>query len=137
MPRAERRASGTQASASVITAMRVIRLNPTGRAGLEASLRDPDTALMSAEAIGLSFPFALPLAFAESLLGGPFPDEGWWALVKRLERTTRPDFLAAVHEFRDAHGEVKRLTDESAKCPVRSIQRQRCRTTLRDVKQRL
>lgn len=97
--------------------LRVIRLTPTGRAGVQASLRDPDTSLMSAEAIGMDFPFAFPLAFAESLLEGPFPEEGWWALVRRLERMTRPAFLAAVHEFREAHGEVKRLTDEAVRSP--------------------
>ena len=35
----------------------------------------------------------------QSLLGGAFPDEGWWALARRLERLTRPEFLVAVEEF--------------------------------------
>jgi len=95
----------------------VKRLEATGRSGLESYLRDPDRSLMSAEAIGLDFPFALPVSFAESLLGGKFPEEGWWALVKRLEKLTRPGFLSAVQEFREANGEIKRWTDEAAHAP--------------------
>ncbi len=94
--------------------LHVVRLEPTGRAGLESQLRDSDAALMHAEAIGLDFPFGLPLAFAEALLGGPFPDEGWWALARRMEKLSRPDYLVALQEFRDAHGELKRLTDDRA-----------------------
>ncbi len=95
-------------------ALHVARLTATGRSGLEAALRDPDPALMQVEAIGLGFPFGLPLPFAESLLGGPFPAEGWWALARRLERVSWPDYLSALHEFRDARGELRRLTDERA-----------------------
>jgi hypothetical protein len=94
--------------------LRVRRLEPTGRSGLEGYLRNPDTGLMNVEAIGLDFPFGLPLAFAEKLLGGPFPDEGWWALAKRLERLTRPEYLTHVHDFRESEGEARRLTDERA-----------------------
>jgi len=94
--------------------LRVTRLEPTGRSGLENYLRNPDRALMNVEAIGLDFPFGLPLAFAERLLGGSFPAEGWWALAKRLERLTRPEYLTHVHEFRESDGEVRRLTDERA-----------------------
>jgi len=92
--------------------LRVARLEAKGRHGLQGYLRDPDRTLMNVEAIGLDFPFGLPLRFAEKILGGPFPEEGWWALAKRMERLTRPDYLVAVQEFRDAEGELKRLTDE-------------------------
>jgi hypothetical protein len=92
--------------------LRVIRLEPTGRHGLQGYLRDPDTSLMNVEAIGLDFPFGLPIDFAEKIMGGPFPEEGWWALAKKLERVTRPDYLVAVQEHRDELGESKRLTDE-------------------------
>jgi hypothetical protein len=92
----------------------VFRLEATGRSGLESALRNPDTYLMRAEAIGLGFPFGLPLAFAETLLGGAFPAEGWWALARRLEQVTWPDYLVALHAFRDTHGEIKRLADERA-----------------------
>jgi hypothetical protein len=94
--------------------LRVLRLEATGRAGLEAVLRNPDPDLMNAEAIGLGFPFGLPLPFAETLLGGSFPEEGWWALARRLEQVTWPNYLTALHEFRDSHGEVKRFADEHA-----------------------
>lgn len=94
--------------------LEVVRLDPTGRSGLQSCLRDPDRSLMQAEAIGLDFPFGLPEPFAQSLLGGTFPEEGWWALARRFERLTRPDYLVALHDFREAHGEVKRLTDEQA-----------------------
>ncbi len=92
----------------------LVRLEPTGRAGLEGALRNPDAALRETEAIGLDFPFGLPVPFAESLLGGSFPDEGWWALARKLERVSRPLYLIALHEFREGHGEIKRLTDERA-----------------------
>jgi len=94
--------------------LRVVRLEPTGRHGLQNYLRDPDRTLLNVEAIGLDFPFGLPLPFAEKLLGGPFPEDGWWALARKMEKMTRPDYLVAVQEFRDAEGEVKRLTDERA-----------------------
>lgn len=96
------------------TGLRVLRLEPTGRSGLQAALRNPDRALMLTEAIGLGFPFGLPLPFAESLLGGAFPAEGWWALARRLERVRWPDYLTALHEFRDARGEIQRLADARA-----------------------
>ncbi len=89
-------------------------LEATGRHGLESRLRDPDARLSRAEAIGLDFPFGLPVAFAEALLEGAFPEEGWWALARRLERMTRPEFLTRLHEFREAHGELKRRTDGAA-----------------------
>ncbi len=92
--------------------LHVERLDATGRSGLEAMLRNPGRSLMNAEAIGLGFPFGLPLPFAESLMGSPFPDEGWWALARKLERTTWPDYLVALQEFRDSNGEIKRLVDE-------------------------
>jgi len=95
--------------------LHVVRLEATGRAGLQSRLRDADSELRQVEAFGLDFPFGLPLAFAESLLGGPFPEEGWWALARRLERMSRPEYLIALQEFRDVHGEIKRLTDETAK----------------------
>jgi len=92
----------------------VVRLEATGRTGLEYQLRNPDAAMLHTEAIGLDFPFGLPIPFAEKLLGHPYSDEGWWTLVKKLERTTRPAYLIALQEFRDANGETKRLTDERA-----------------------
>jgi hypothetical protein len=95
--------------------LHVKRLEATGRHGLQAFLRDPDTMLMRVEAIGLDFPFGLPLDFAERLLGQPFPGEGWWALAKKMERLSRPDYLVAVQEFREEKGEPKRYTDEVAK----------------------
>jgi hypothetical protein len=96
-------------------ALHLVRLEATGRHGLQSHLRDPDSTLMHAEAIGLDFPFGIPLGFAERILDGPFPDEGWWALVRRFERMSRPDYLVAIQEYRDAQGEDKRLTDEHAK----------------------
>ena len=92
----------------------VVRLEATGRAGLESQLRNPDAALLRTEAIGLDFPFGLPIPFAEAILGGAFPEEGWWALARKLERMSRPLYLIALQEFRDAHGEIERLTDERA-----------------------
>jgi len=97
--------------------LHVIRLEATGRAGLERYLRDPDRTLMNVEAIGMTFPFGLPLPFAESLLGGKFPEEGWWALAKKLERLTRPEYLIRIQEYREAQGEPKRLTDEKVDAP--------------------
>lgn len=94
--------------------LRVVRLEPTGRHGFEKHLRDPDTELQRVEAFGLDFPFGLPLAFAQAILGGPFPEDGWWALARRLEQMSRPEYLIALQDFRDAHGEVKRLADERA-----------------------
>jgi len=94
--------------------LHVKRLEATGRHRLQAALRDPDAMLMRVEAIGLDFPFGLPLAFAEKLMGQPFPGEGWWALAKRMERLTRPDYLTALQEFRNDQGEPKRYTDEVA-----------------------
>ncbi len=95
--------------------LRIVRLEATGRAGLQSRLRNADAQLQRVEAVGLDFPFGLPLAFAESLLGGPFPEEGWWALARRFEKMSRPEYLIALQEFRDANGEIKRLTDEAAK----------------------
>ena len=95
--------------------LHVARLEATGRHGLEGCLRDPDRRLMQTEAIGLDFPFGLPVPFAESLLGRPFPEEGWWALARRFEQLKRPEYLIALQEFRDEHGELKRLTDERAR----------------------
>ncbi len=97
--------------------LELVRLEATGRSGLHGHLRDPDAELMRASAIGLGFPVGLPLAFAESLLGGPFPDEGWWALAGKLEKMSRPDFLVALQEFRDVQGPVTRYTDEVAGAP--------------------
>ena len=103
--------------------IRVRRLAPTGRSGLQTALRDPDRDLMRAEAIGLGFPFGLPLPFAESLLGGAFPEEGWWALARKLEKMSWPDYLTALHEFRDAKGEPQRHADERAgtQSPLRRV----------------
>jgi hypothetical protein len=105
-------------------ALRVIRLEATGRTGLQALLRNLPRDLMHAEAIGMGFPFGLPVAFAESLMGGPFPDEGWWALARRLERVTWPEFLVALQEFRDAEGEIRRVADERAQTvsPLHRVQ---------------
>ncbi len=92
--------------------LRVAHLEPTGRHGLQGHLRDPGALLMHAEAIGLDFPFGVPVPFAERLFAGPFPEEGWWALARRFERLTRPEYLVAIQDFRDAEGEPKRVTDE-------------------------
>ncbi|ANM30320.1 hypothetical protein ABI59_13175 [Acidobacteria bacterium Mor1] len=92
--------------------LRVLRLEATGRQGLQARLRDPDALLMRAEAIGLDFPFSLPRGFAARLSGDG--EEGWWNLAQRFEQISRPEYLVALQEFRDAEGEVKRLTDERA-----------------------
>ncbi|MCP3980105.1 MAG: hypothetical protein GY716_12435 [bacterium] len=94
--------------------LRVTRLEATGRTGLQGYLRDPDHVLTYVEAIGLDFPFGLPVEFSESLMGSPFPDEGWWALARRFEKLSRPDYLVAIDEYRRDHGEPKRLTDERA-----------------------
>ena len=116
--------------------LRVTRLEPTGRGGMQAYLRDPDRALMNVEAIGLAFPFGLPVAFAESLLGGSFPQQGWWALVKRLGQVSRPDFLIAAEEFRGAHGEVKRVTDDVARLdsPLHRERRDICPTSYHGIR---
>ncbi len=97
--------------------LEVIRLEATGRNGLHLLLRDPDGTLMKVEGIGLGFPFSLPLPFAEKLFGGPFPDEGWWAFARRIEKISLPDYLIALQEFRDAEGQPGRLTDEAAGLP--------------------
>jgi hypothetical protein len=92
--------------------LRVVRLDATGRSGLQACLRDADPVLQRAEAVGMDFAFGLPLPFASILLGGEFPEEGWWALAKRLEKMSRPEFLGAVQDFLQQSGEVHRHTDE-------------------------
>jgi hypothetical protein len=97
--------------------LRVVRLEATGRSGFQAVLRDVDPVVMRTEAFGLAFPFGLPLGFAERILGGTFPEEGWWALAKRLDRMSRPEYLVAVEEFRETHGEPRRFTDEAAGLP--------------------
>ncbi|HXV76770.1 MAG TPA: DUF429 domain-containing protein [Candidatus Polarisedimenticolaceae bacterium] len=94
--------------------LNVVRLDATGRHGLEGYLREPDATLMNVEAIGLDFPFSVPLGFAERLLGGAFPDEGWWALARKMETLSRPEYLVALQEYRDQHGESRRHTDEVA-----------------------
>ena len=84
--------------------LRVARLEATGRQGLQGYLRDTGRVLKDVEAIGLDFPFGVPTPFAEKLLEGAFPEEGWWALVRKLEKMTRPEYLVALQEFRDAAG---------------------------------
>lgn len=101
--------------ASEDASLRVVRLEATGRHRLEGMLRDPDTLLRSVEAIGLDFPFALPIPFAEAILGGSFPEDGWWGLARRFEKMARPHYLVAIQEFVESGGgEPKRLTDERA-----------------------
>jgi hypothetical protein len=97
--------------------LNVMRVEATGRHGLQNYLRDPDRSLMNVEAIGLDFPFGLPVGFAEQILGGGFPEEGWWALAKKLEKMTLPDYLVALQEFREKSGELKRLTDDKSEAP--------------------
>jgi len=97
--------------------LNILRVEATGRHGLQNYLRDPDRSLMNVEAIGLDFPFGLPIAFAESILGCAYPEEGWWALAKKLEKMSLPDYLVALQEFRDESGELKRLTDENCEAP--------------------
>jgi hypothetical protein len=97
--------------------LNVIRIEATGRHGLQSYLRDPDRSLMDVEAIGLDFPFGLPISFAETILGGNFPGEGWWSLAKKLEKLSLPDYLVALQDFRDASGELKRLADERFEAP--------------------
>jgi hypothetical protein len=94
--------------------LRLVRLEATGRGGLQGHLRNPDGLLMNAEAIGLGFPFSVPIKFAESLLGGGFPEEGWWALARKVERMTRPEYLVRLGEFKESNGEQLRFTDEIA-----------------------
>jgi hypothetical protein len=97
--------------------LEVIRLEATGRAGLHGLLRDPDGTLMKTEGIGLGFPFSLPGPFAEKLLGGPFPEDGWWAFARHIEKLSLPNYLIALQEFRDVEGELSRLTDEATGAP--------------------
>jgi hypothetical protein len=92
-------------------ALRVIRLEPTGRSGLQACLRDGDAVLQRVEAVGLDFAFGVPMEFASSLLGGALPEEGWWGLAKRLEKMSRPEFLGAMQDFLQQQGELQRHTD--------------------------
>jgi hypothetical protein len=94
--------------------LRLRRLEAVGRAGLHSVLRDADAALPGVEAIGLDFPFGLPLGFARRLLGGSFEDGDWWTLARCFERLGRLEYLRALQDYRDAHGEEKRLTDEAA-----------------------
>lgn len=97
--------------------LEVVRLEATGRHGLHGLLRDPDETLMRTEGIGLGFPFSLPGPFAEKLLGGPFPEEGWWAFARHVEKLSLPEYLIALQDFRDAEGEPLRLTDQTAGAP--------------------
>jgi hypothetical protein len=90
--------------------LRIVGLEATGRHGLQQRLRDSDSTLLRAEAIGLGFPFGAPTSFAEKL--GAKTAEGWWGFARHLERMSRPDYLVAVQEFRESAGEVKRWTDE-------------------------
>jgi hypothetical protein len=94
--------------------LQTTRLEATGRAGLESRLMDVHPGLLRVEAVGLDFPFSLPLGFAEALLGGKVPEEGWWALARRFKSLSRPQYLQAVTEYRETHGEAKRFTDERA-----------------------
>lgn len=94
--------------------LQTIRLEATGRAGLESRLMDVHPGLLRVEAVGLDFPFSLPRGFAESLLGGGVPGEGWWALARRFKSLSRPQYLQALNDYREAHGEAKRFTDEHA-----------------------
>jgi len=114
----------------------VHRLDATGRHGLQNYLRDPDSTMMSVEAIGLDFPFGLPIDFAQKLMGGAFPEEGWWALAKRMEKLSRPDYLIAVQEFRDETGESKRHTDEAAQAfsPLHRVDPDRGPTTYHGIR---
>ena len=93
-------------------ALHILRLQPTGRHGLQRALRSPDRELMDVEAIGLDFPFGLPKPFAESLVGRPLEPGDWWHVAQRMEHLTRPAYLIALEEFRNEAGELKRLTDE-------------------------
>jgi hypothetical protein len=92
--------------------LKIVRLEPTGRHGLQRALRNPDRELMDAEAVGLDFPFGLPQSFAESLVGQELGSGDWWDVAKRMEHLTRPGYLIALEEFRKDAGELKRLTDE-------------------------
>lgn len=93
-------------------AMRVVRLEPTGRNGVQAYLRDPDRDLSRVEATGCAFPFGHPQAFVEHVVGGPFPQEGWWGVAKAFEHIGYTEFLRKVQEFRDRAGAVARYVDD-------------------------
>lgn len=94
--------------------LRVVRLEATGRIGLESRLMDADASLLRVEALGLDFPFSLPLPFVKDLLGKDLPEAGWWAVARRFKSLSRPEYLKAMNQFRETHGEVKRHTDEIA-----------------------
>jgi hypothetical protein len=94
--------------------LRVVRLEATGRIGLENRLMDADASLLRVEALGLDFPFSLPLPFVKDLLGQKRAGTDWWAVARRFKSLSRPAYLKAVNQFREAHGEVKRHTDEIA-----------------------
>jgi hypothetical protein len=96
------------------SALNLRRLDPVGRGGLHALLRSADAALAGVEAVGLDFPFGLPLGFARSLVGPEFEDGDWWTLARCFERLGRLEYLQALQAYRDAHGEEKRYTDEVA-----------------------
>jgi len=92
--------------------LKVTRLEATGRSGLAGLLRSSDQGVVAAEGIGLSFPFGMPLPFAEAVHGGAYPEAGWWDLVRSLERWSYPDFLEKIQEFQKEHGETLRHTDQ-------------------------
>lgn len=97
--------------------LRVVRLDPTGRHGLQQCLRNPDRKLMQVEAIGCGFPFGIPVPFAEALFGEKYPEEGWWGLARKFEHLPYPEYLVKLQEFRDSHGDVRRFVDERAGGP--------------------
>jgi len=92
--------------------MRVVRLEPTGRTGVQAYLRDPDRDLSRVEATGCAFPFGQPQAFVEHVVDGPFPEEGWWGVAKAFEHIGYTAYLRKVQEFRDRAGAVARYVDD-------------------------
>lgn len=102
-------------------ALRVIRLEATGRSGLGGLLRSPDNALMESEGIGLCFPFGMPLPFVEAIHDGTYPEAGWWDLVRWMEKLSYPDFLEKAQDYQRDHGEALRHTDikKDAGSPLR------------------
>lgn len=97
--------------------LRVTRLCATGRRGLQLYLTDPDQGLGPVEAVGLDFAFSFPVTFFGSAADEAGGKRDGWLMETEIKTLSRPDFLERVHDFRQAQGDLKRFTDESAQAP--------------------
>lgn len=94
--------------------LELVRLEPCGRAGMSRHLKSPDSVLARVEGFGIGFPFALPESFVKAIHDGDYPSDGWWGLVRFMEKTRYPEYLMKIQEFCKEQEEPVRYTDEKA-----------------------